>query len=230
MGKRLLCAGILILASLSLAFGGDVAQFVNLGFSADGRYFEFGEYGIMQDSSLPYADLFFVDVPKNDFVPQGVNRFTGTKAVEPGYTGLGALLNLTSAAAAMRKQFGVDHLITGRFLYILLDGAPANDSMEFRDFPMGRKYTVQLLQSSTVKGSVASSSFHIAVTIEEKDGRVHRLTVGNPQTQRAGVKAYHIKQIVLSPDGKSHVFVIQKEETDGKGDNVRYMVETVRIP
>lgn len=230
MAKRLLCAAILVLAFLAPACAGDVAQFANLGFSADGRYFLFGQYGILQGSSLPYADLFFVDVPRNDFVPQGVNRFTGTKAVEPGYTGLGALLNLTAAAAPMKKQLGVDHLITGRFLYILLDGLPASDSLEFRDFPMGRKYTVQLLQSSTLKGSEASSSFHIAVTIEEKDGRVHRLTVGNPQIQRPGVKAYHVKQIVLSPDGKSHVFVIQKEEADGKGDNVRFMVETVRIP
>jgi predicted secreted protein len=159
-----------------------------------------------------------------------VNHFTGTRAVEPGYTGLGALLNLTETAAAIKKQLRVDHLTTGRFLYILLDGSPASDSLEFRDFPMGRKYSIQLLQSSTSKGAEASSSFHIAVTIEEKDGRVHRLTVGNPQIQRAGVKAYHIKQIILTPDGKSHVFVIQKEEADDRGDNVRYMVETVRIP
>ena len=43
------------------------------------------------------------------------------------------------------------------------------------------------------------------------------------------MKAYHIKQIILAPDGNSLVFLIQKEEQDTNGDNVRYMVETVSV-
>ena len=42
------------------------------------------------------------------------------------------------------------------------------------------------------------------------------------------MKAYHIKQIILAPDGASLVFIVQKEEQDTRGSNIRYMVETVR--
>ena len=43
------------------------------------------------------------------------------------------------------------------------------------------------------------------------------------------MKAYHIKQIILAPDGSSLVFLIQKEEQDTHGNNIRYLVETVRV-
>ncbi len=42
------------------------------------------------------------------------------------------------------------------------------------------------------------------------------------------MKAYHVKQIILAPDGVSLVFLVQKEEQDTNGYNIRYMVETVR--
>jgi predicted secreted protein len=37
-----------------------------------------------------------------------------------------------------------------------------------------------------------------------------------------------VRQILLAPDGNSLVFVIQRDEQDTKGNNIRYMVETVR--
>ncbi len=43
------------------------------------------------------------------------------------------------------------------------------------------------------------------------------------------MKAYHIKQIILAPDNASLVFLIQKEQQDTRGDNIRYMMETAGI-
>jgi predicted secreted protein len=43
------------------------------------------------------------------------------------------------------------------------------------------------------------------------------------------VKAYRVKQVILGPDGAALVFVIQRDEADAAGVNVRYMVETVRL-
>ena len=37
----------------------------------DARYFMFGQYGIAEKSSAPWADTFIVDVPANAFAPQG---------------------------------------------------------------------------------------------------------------------------------------------------------------
>ena len=106
-----------------------------------------------------------------------------------------------------------------------LDGAEAADNLEFRDFQTGRSYKVVLTQSAATDGG---ASYSIAITVTEKDGTSHSFTAGSPSYARKGVRAYHIKQIILAPDGASLVFVVQREEKDMHGSNVRYMVETTR--
>jgi predicted secreted protein len=44
------------------ALAGDAAQFNPLGFSGDGRYFAFEEFGIQDGSGFPYANLTILDV------------------------------------------------------------------------------------------------------------------------------------------------------------------------
>jgi predicted secreted protein len=75
--------------------------------------------------------------------------------------------------------------------------------------------------------AAAGASYGLSIAITEKDGTTHSLTAGDPSFRRPGVKAYHIKQIILAPDGASLVFIVQKEEQDTQGSNIRYMVETV---
>ena len=53
-------------------------------------------------------------------------------------------------------------------------------------------------------------------------------TVGLPDYWRTGVRRYRIKQVLLAPDDRSVVMVIEREEQDSTGINIRYMVETVR--
>jgi predicted secreted protein len=211
------------------AWAGDVAQFDNLGFSSDGRYFMFGQHGILEKTSYPYAEISIVDVPANAFVPQGVKRVSYAQGVEPGATGLGALLNALGDTAAQKRQYRIDHLVTGRLLYLLVDGVNPVETLEFRDFQAGTKYSVTLVQTSGLKETVPGAAFSLKLTVTGKDGTAKDYAIGNAGFVRAGVKAYGIKQIVLGPDGAALVFVIQKEETDGTGVNIRYMVETVRL-
>jgi predicted secreted protein len=229
MTHRLILCGTLCVLVAGAAFAGDVAQFTNLGFSEDSRYFMFGQFGVKERSSAPYAEVYIVDVPANDFTRQGVRKVTYTSAVEPGNNGQGALYNLMCDSLGLTKQYRIDHLQTGRLLYLLVDGGPPSDTLEFRDFQTGRTYTVNLLQNSSTKEGGVTSSFRIQLSISEKDGKVYTLEVGNPGIQRAGVKSYQIKQIILAPDGKSHILVIQKAEQDTMGSNIRYMVEAVRV-
>ena len=49
----------------------------------------FGQHGILEKTSYPYAELSIVDVPANAFVPQGAKKVSYAKGVEPGATGLG---------------------------------------------------------------------------------------------------------------------------------------------
>jgi predicted secreted protein len=228
MTKRLILFGMLTVLAAS-AWAGDVATFVNLGFSEDSRYFMFAQYGVLEKSSAPYSELYVVDVPQNAFVNQGVRKVSYTKGVEPGSNGQGALFNLMGDAQGLKKQYRIDHLLTGRLLYLLVDGGAATGVIEFRDFLTGSTYRINLLENVTEKNGEVSSSFHIEVSITEKDGTVRSLDVGNPRFQRAGVKSYRVKQIILAPNGKSLVFIIQRAEQDSKGSNIRYMVETARV-
>ena len=49
-------------------FAGDVAEYHDLGFSKDGEFFVFAEYGVNDKTFDPYAKIYTVDVKKNEFV------------------------------------------------------------------------------------------------------------------------------------------------------------------
>ena len=74
MAKRIALVGALFLLAALAASAGDVAQFINLGFSPDSRYFMFGQYGVAEGSSAPWADSYIVDVPGNAYAKKGVRQ------------------------------------------------------------------------------------------------------------------------------------------------------------
>jgi len=227
MAKRLAPIGVLILLVTFAASAGDIARFMNLGFSPDSRYFMFGQFGIQEKSSTPWAETSIVDVKANAFVPHGVHRVSSSQQVDPGSDGIGALFDAVAESRAQKLQYRIQHMLTGRMLYILVDGAAAPDTVDFRDFQTGRSYEVTL--SQTPPSGEAGASYGLAISVTDKDGVVHTCKAGNPALRRSGVKAYHVKEIILAPDNASLVFLVQKEQQDTRGNNVRYMIETVGI-
>ena len=227
MAKRLAPIGVLMLMVTFAASAGDVARFINLGFSPDSRYFMFGQYGILEKDSSPWAETYIVDVKANAFVPQGVRKVSLGKEVDPGSDAAGTLLDAVAESRAQKVRYKIHHMNTGRLLYILVDGAPAPDSLDFRDFQTGRSYSIVLAQNPS--SGEAGASYGVTITVTEKDGATHTYKAGDPSYRRPGVKAYHIKEIVLAPDNASLVLFVQKEEQDTRGSNIRYMVETAGI-
>lgn len=63
-------SGVLALALLAAtpAVAGDLAYIDYLGYSADGRYFAFEEYGIQDGSGFPFSNIFVVDLPTDSWV------------------------------------------------------------------------------------------------------------------------------------------------------------------
>jgi len=223
--------GILALflaAAAFAAYAGDAAVFQNLGFSPDGKCFMFAQYGV-GENSLPYAEIFTVDVARNRFLPGGVRETVGRTAVEPGSDGRGALFNLLAETLPLKKRFSIDHALTGRLLYILLDGAEPKSELDFRDFQTGVRYQVLLEQSSAGSGEGIQSSFHLVVTVEDPSGQVRTYTAGSPGYWRPKVRSYRIRQILLAPGGRSLVFAVERAEEDPAGASIRYMVETLRL-
>ncbi len=231
MGRKTLFLIITISILITgIAFSGDIAQFVNMGFSKDSKFFMFAQYGILEEGSKPYSDIFIVDIPKNDFVKSGVKHFVAKESANPGDTGEGALFNLIEEVIQKKKEYKIDHLNTGRILFLLLNGEKPKERIEFRDFQTGKKYTIRMVQNSFGKGKNISSSFYIDVDIvTQKTSQSVHYEVGLPNYRRKGVKGYRIRKILITPDQKSLIFVIEKEEIDKTGSNIRYMVEALKI-
>ena len=227
MARRLVPLGILIVLVTFTASAGDVARFINLGFSPDSRYFMFGQYGIQEKTSAPWAETYIVDVKANAFVPQGTRKVSSPREADAGSDAIGALFEAVAESRAQKVRYNIRHMATGRLLYILVDGAPAPDSIDFRDFETNRSYTIVLSQNPP--SGESGASYGVSVTVTDKDGALHTYKAGDPSYRRPGVKAYHIKEIILAPDNASLVFLVQKEEQDTRGNNIRYMIETVGI-
>ena len=68
--SALLAASCFFAAAPALA--GDAAQFDPIGFSEDGRYFAYEEYGIQDGSGFPYDNIYLIDLIADEWVGKPV--------------------------------------------------------------------------------------------------------------------------------------------------------------
>ncbi len=219
----------LLLLTAAPLFAGDVAYFLNLGFSEDSSAFMFGQYGIDEETSYPYAESYIVDVAENEFVPGGTAQIIADSPAVPGQDGIGALFNLTRQQNEIVAEYRIDHLNMGRLVYLYINGSEPRRQIRFRDFNTGTRYTINLEQ--TVRGSESSpeAAFHINFASETSDGGREARTIGLPNFYRKNINNYNIKQVLLSPDGNSVIIVVEKILDYEGGRYLRYMVETARL-
>ncbi|MFW6292017.1 MAG: DUF2259 domain-containing protein [Spirochaetota bacterium] len=208
------------------AAGGDIATFENLGFSEDSGVFVFGQYGVTGEESKPFAEIYVVDVAGNRFVSNGVFELESDRLLSLGQDGRGALYTLLGTAGATLEAQRVDHLSTGRPVYILVDGEEPRDRLTFRDFNSDIRYDVRLEQEHRGAGDDVSAAFSIELTLTYEDGRVRSLTIGRPGYYREGVDRYRITQMLVGPDEASVIVVVERRSPDG---SIRYMVETASL-
>ena len=199
MKKTVLILGLSVVLS-ALLYAGDLASFINLGFSKDSRYFMFGQYGIDGASSLPYAELYTVDVHKNAFTPHGVLRQTYTTPPQPGQDGYGALLSLFWDVKDSAQAEGISPLLRGRLVYFLVNGEEPKSQIAFRDFQEGDHYGVSLNQTQFTSEGRVSAAFHIKLRVTNVSGvtKVYP-PIGLPNYKRDGVKRYRIRQFSFLP-------------------------------
>lgn len=65
---RLPAALLFLLTTATMASAADNAERAVIGFSPDGRYFAFEQYGVQDGSGFPYAEIFVVDLDANQWV------------------------------------------------------------------------------------------------------------------------------------------------------------------
>jgi predicted secreted protein len=217
--------------SAGILWAGDTATFVDLGFSPDGRVYMFAQYGVESKSLKPWADLFVVDVPRNNFVSGGRISYTHDSAVLAGQDGVGALYRIIARNAATADQYGVNFLRQGQPLYIALnnDSPSSGETIEFRDFESGNSYRASLVPYTEGSGAGLKSSFYIDLENTTANGSRKTYTVGTPQLKRPLVASYKIKKVMIAPRDGSIIFVIEMKKQTDNGFDVRYMVEAARL-
>jgi predicted secreted protein len=223
----ILITGFALSAAL---WAGDTATFVDLGFSPDGRTYMFAQYGVQSGVLKPWADLFVVDVPRNNFVSGGKFSYIHDKPVVAGQDGSGALYRIITKNNAIADRYGVNFLFQGQPLYISLDGPSApGETIEFRDFENGASYKAALVPSVEGSGTSLKSSFYIDLERTGKDGSRKTYTVGTPQLKRPLVASYRIRKVMIAPHDGSMILVIEMKKQNGADYDIRYMVEALRL-
>jgi len=214
-----------IAATLS---AGDVATFVSLGFSPDGERYSFGQYGVADGAYSAYADIWCVDVAKNEFLKGGAfSRLPSADTA--GKDGPGVFAALQNIASEYLKKNGINSAEQGRALYVLGEETDVPKTISFRDFETGATSGVTVNTYVEGESLKAVSSFYLLVEVKASSGPAVRKTVGLPGFKREGVKSYRVRRIIADASGKSLVFVIEKQVATAKGDSTRYMVETLRL-
>ena len=233
MKKTVFAALIIFLLSLSVLWAGDVAVFVDLGFSPDGRTYMFGQYGVLAPPSLrPWAELYVVDVAYNNFVQNGRVSHTENAPINAGQDGSGTLYRLLASNSSLATRNNINHQNQGLPLYISRDANPParGERIEFRDFVSGRSFTAQLIPTITGTGQNVRSSFYINLEVRSSNGQTRAYTVGTPSITRQRIEQYNIKRVFLDSTGTSIVFVIEmKRVADDNSHDIRYMVEVLRF-
>jgi predicted secreted protein len=225
-----LTAGVLFLDIFAL-WAGDTASFVDLGFSPGGGTYMFAQYGVQSGTLKPWADMFVVDVAKNDFVSGGKISYTHDTPVSAGTDGSGAFYRLISRNTAIAERYDVNLLRQGIPLYIALDadsGSPQGETIEFRNFERSLSYKARLVPGTEGSGNGLKSSFYINLEETNASGTRKTYRVGNPGVKRPLIVTYKIKKVIVAPEGNSLIFVIEMRKQVSGGYDTRYMVETMR--
>ncbi len=223
--RRWFTLSLLLVMATAVVSAGDLATFQNLGFSADGRSFAFAQYGVAGEEATAFAEIYVVDVAGNVFVSNGTFDLESDIPLDLGQDGRGALYALLADAQATLGSRRIEHLRTGRPIYIQVDGEASSESLTFRDFSTQTRYEISLDQSSRVNGDRTQAAFSIEARLIRGDA-VETLQIGRPSLFRDDVESYRITQILSAPGDNGIVIVVERRSPDG---SIRYMVETASV-
>lgn len=227
--------GMLGIFAAFASFAGDSAVLVDNGFSADGNYYIFGQYGKIDKKFQGWAEIYTVDVLKNDYVDNEVYRVKPS-AVTFDKTGKEVYESLAGKNYLSIKKYNCAQNSPERILYIREEEKKAGtDEIEFKDFISSVSddqayYKVVLVPTVSGEGINVKSSFYIDIEkLDSKGAVLASQKIGNPGITRKGVKNYKIERIVCDKTGKKLVFIVEKTMEDKTGINIRYMIETARL-
>lgn len=233
--KKLLSGILLMTITLAALCAGDVATFVDKGFSEDGKYYIFGQYGRTDKKYQGWAEIYQVDISKNDYVDGGVFR-TKPSAVTSDKNGIQVYEALEAKSYYYFKNIKTKKADADHVLYVCDDvNKIGSDKIVFKDFRAedvenADSYSIQLVSTVINSGKNVKSSFYILVEKKDKDGNViTSKKVGSPDIVRKGICDYKIERIMCDESEQKFIFIVEKILEDETGISIRYMVEAAEI-
>ncbi len=131
------------------AFAGDFAQVRPIGFSEDGKIFAYEEFGIQDGSGSAYANIYFIDTAKDEYLPGSPIR---VQAPENDSS-----LRRVRAEAAAKASPAIAHYSLndhpGQLVALnpYSEVGPAADSLRYYAYPaeprVGEPYTLRLAET-----------------------------------------------------------------------------------
>ena len=234
MKKSFVCGLIMILGLTALS-AGDVATFVDKGFSEDGKYYVFGQYGKTDKKFQGWAELYQVDIAANDYTDNGVFK-TKPSAVTADKHGNEVFEALEGKSFYYFKDLKCEPANIDHVLYILDDvNKTGTDEIVFKDFRSADLdnadvYHIRLYPTVTGSGKNTRSSFYIMLEKKNAAGEIlMSRKIGTPSINRKGVTNYKIERIFCDKSEKNLIFVIEKMMEDDTGTSIRYMVEAAQF-
>lgn len=231
MIKRFLSL-VLLISAICFVYAGDVAMFEDIGFSADGKTYLFAQYGITDKTFQGYAEIYAVDIEKNDFVPSGIYKIKPTSATF-GKNGVAIYEQLKEKNKTWLSSWTTSPSSLKNTIYLRkTDNKTGTEKIIVKDFERSSKdnsvsYSFNLVPFYDLNSNTVASSFYILVEKKDASGNVlSSVTVGNPDVKRKNITGYTIEKILCDDTGTSFVIVVEKRSDEDGTPNIRYMVET----
>ena len=148
--KKILFCAFLILSVFHGLFAGDSAVFVDEGFSSDGKVYVFGQYGTTDKSFQGWAELYAVDIEKNDYIDGEFYRIKPS-SVTKNKKGKDLYGDLVGKSYFDYKKYNLKHATADKVLYIRESEAKgATEEILFKDFV---KYSLPAVGNEFVWGA-----------------------------------------------------------------------------
>lgn len=198
-----------------MALAADQSTLAFLGFSKDGKYAAYEQYGVQDGSGFPYSEIVVLSVPQSKTV------ISVKKVIQTESSGVKEARS-QAAKAAVLGRYGIQIKNLGRTVY----ASPLGKSMvqfqaKSRAYQMGI-LPINFKNSDCISPSAKGVSVQLNKKVIFKDAVLPK--------DRYCAQKYAIQQVRIWDTSKSFVAFLRYEKDGFEGPDVRYWAVTGILP